>query len=747
MPNYIQDPDLLAQLDGPKTRTPEDFAKAYGPAAQRAATALKVDPQVLLGQWGLETGWGKSIIPGTNNLGNIKDFAGGGVAATDNMTGSRDKYRAYESPDAFADDFVSLVQRKYPAAVGAKDPQAFAAALKAGGYAEDPRYTDKVVQATRMAGTKQNPIMKAIGGAVEAITPSAQAGQRAYIQDPEILKQLESPDPEDKTVDGDRPAVRLEVRGTSADEPAPQTRTDRIIQGAVDPINGGAQLLTRMLPEGVVKAGNRLNNAIAPYSGGLIAPLPEGGVDQQVRENEIQYEAQRRAAAGGQDPGFDGARLVGNLLSPANLALGAAAPVKAAATLGARVGTAAATAGASGALTPVTNDNSENFAADKLKQVGISAAAGGVSQPVLGAIGRVISPNASTNPLLALLKKEGVQPSVGQSLGGTANKVEQRMTSIPIVGDRIAAARALPQDQLRQAAQNRVTEPIAGAAVKETGFEGVKAVSKQVDDAYDAARNAMGAFRLDQQAAQELGTIRQMVGQLDQKEQRAFVNVWNEIKNDISPNGTIPAGVFKKIDSKIGQDAARFAKSQDPYQQQLGAALGELQKSIQGAAKRQNPQAGKMFDQADEAFANLVRVQQAAKAAVNQEGNYTPGQLNAAVRGSDKSVRGKAVSQGDALMQDLSNAGQRVLGNTVPDSGTAGRLGSFLTGGAAVFDPVITGSLLAGGSLAYSQPAQSALRALVTVRPGQAQTIRNALLQASPALAPAAGQLGLAPTR
>jgi hypothetical protein len=168
------------QFDAPaetKTGTPEEFARVYGPAAQRAAKALNVDPQVLLGQWGLETGWGKSIVPGTNNLGNIKDFAGGGVAATDNMTGSRDKYRAYETPDAFADDFAGLVQRKYPGAVGAKTPDDFGRALKAGGYAEDPRYAEKVTQATRMAGTRQNPVLRAVGQAVGAVVPSANAAE------------------------------------------------------------------------------------------------------------------------------------------------------------------------------------------------------------------------------------------------------------------------------------------------------------------------------------------------------------------------------------------------------------------------------------------------------------------------------------------------------------------------------------------------------------------------------------------
>ena len=108
--------------------TPDSFREQYGPAAERAARELGVSPSAILGQWGLETGWGKSIIPGTNNLGNIKDVSGKGVRARDNMTGSNDAYRAYESPDAFVADYVSLIKRKYPGAVGAgDDAQKFAA--------------------------------------------------------------------------------------------------------------------------------------------------------------------------------------------------------------------------------------------------------------------------------------------------------------------------------------------------------------------------------------------------------------------------------------------------------------------------------------------------------------------------------------------------------------------------------------------------------------------------------------------
>ena len=133
------------------------FVAEAGPLAERVGQRLGVDPAVLLGQWGLETGWGKSVIPGTNNYGNIKDFSGSGVSATDNMTGSRDKYRAYQSPDEFGDDFAGLIERRYQGATNAGgDALRFASALKAGGYAEDPDYVNKLVSAADMVrGTAQ----------------------------------------------------------------------------------------------------------------------------------------------------------------------------------------------------------------------------------------------------------------------------------------------------------------------------------------------------------------------------------------------------------------------------------------------------------------------------------------------------------------------------------------------------------------------------------------------------------------
>jgi hypothetical protein len=137
----------------PRSASPSvgEFVAQVAPAAIEAGRRLGVDPSILIGQWGLETGWGKSVIPGTNNLGNIKDFSGSGIAATDNMTGSRDRYRQYTSINDFGSDYADLIERRYGSAIGAgQDAARYAEALKAGGYAEDPAYVEKMARAAEV---------------------------------------------------------------------------------------------------------------------------------------------------------------------------------------------------------------------------------------------------------------------------------------------------------------------------------------------------------------------------------------------------------------------------------------------------------------------------------------------------------------------------------------------------------------------------------------------------------------------
>lgn len=150
----------------------QGFIQQYAPVAASVSQRIGVAPDVLLGQWGLETGWGKSVIPGTNNLGNIK---GPGVAATDNQTGSNNQYRAYSSPQDFGNDFANLISSNYKGAVGTgSDAAAYGNALKAGGYAEDSGYANKLAGAVGMVRKFGNAVASAISGNANAAEPSPQ---------------------------------------------------------------------------------------------------------------------------------------------------------------------------------------------------------------------------------------------------------------------------------------------------------------------------------------------------------------------------------------------------------------------------------------------------------------------------------------------------------------------------------------------------------------------------------------------
>lgn len=188
----LSDDQLLGAV-APAQHTPASFSAQYGGLAQAVGQRLGVDPSIVLGQLGLETGWGKSVIPGTNNIGNIKDFSGGGVAATDNQTGSTDNYRQYATPGAFADDYARLLSSKYPGVVGAgSDVQKFTSGLS--GYAEDPHYAAKVAGATAtvqkaapgLLARVGDAVASAISGTANAATPQELSG----ISDADLLAAL-----------------------------------------------------------------------------------------------------------------------------------------------------------------------------------------------------------------------------------------------------------------------------------------------------------------------------------------------------------------------------------------------------------------------------------------------------------------------------------------------------------------------------------------------------------------------------
>ena len=131
------------------------------PYAQEAAKKLNLDPDVLVAQAALETGWGKFVIK--DNKGN-NSFNLFNIKATDSWQGKKvavstleyhngvakkenANFRSYNSyAESFA-DYVKLISespRYEKAKSQVNDASAYLDALQEGGYATDPHYADKI---------------------------------------------------------------------------------------------------------------------------------------------------------------------------------------------------------------------------------------------------------------------------------------------------------------------------------------------------------------------------------------------------------------------------------------------------------------------------------------------------------------------------------------------------------------------------------------------------------------------------
>jgi len=283
-----------------------------------------------------------------------------------------------------------------------------------------------------------------------------------------------------------------------------------------------------------------------------------------------------------------------------------------------------------------------------------------------------------------------------------------------------------------------------GASVEGGGFAAVKEAGDQLSKAYEDALSSIKYIKFDKQFQTDLTQLRGMAQALTPPMRNRFNKELSDIVGGrTSQINTMLGDTFKKVDSELGQKAARFQGSAVASEAELGDALKQLQSLVREQAARSNPQAAEAIRAADAGWANLVRVEGAAKAAKNAEGVFTPGQLNTAIQTADKSARKRAVSRGEALLQDLGSAGQKVLGNKVPNSFTTDR--ALIAGGALgsyLVNPAIPAGLIGGAAL-YTPQVQKLLAAMASSRPELAEPIAKALRKASPALIPGATQAGL----
>lgn len=166
-----------------------------------------------------------------------------------------------------------------------------------------------------------------------------------------------------------------------------------MFMGAIrDPLDAGAQLLVR----GAEAVAGMIPDALGGETARKFMASEREHVDGIVKGANAEYEGSRKMA--GRD-GFDAARLTGNIVSPANLAVASrVAPLAAAKTLPALAGRGAAQGAAVASLQPVLD--TDNFGTQKALQIGSGAVGGAVLTPVAAKAGEAILQAGSrlTNP-------------------------------------------------------------------------------------------------------------------------------------------------------------------------------------------------------------------------------------------------------------------------------------------------------------------------------------------------------------
>lgn len=353
------------------------------------------------------------------------------------------------------------------------------------------------------------------------------------------------------------------------------------------------------------------------------------------------------------------------------------------------------------------------------------AAGGLVGQGVGNAVARVMSPvgTAATNTL----RGSGIQLTPGQALGDTASKIEQKMQSLPLVGDMIANARRKGIEQFNLAATNEALAPI-GITVPKNVAPGRDLANWTADTL--SAEYGKVVPQLTVKADAGLQTGFQDAARIAQEGGKAqqFADI---INGRLAPKlktggGTVTGDGLKEAESGIKSEARNYLSSGDPDQRKLGQALMNFRDSLMNTAARYSPpDAIAKLSKIDAAYAGAVRVQGAQGMIGAKEGIFTPAQLLSQVRSQSGGVRKSQFAKGDALLQDFATSGDKVLGSSVPDSGTAGRLllnvGALgaVGGGASMLDehPLLASGLLAGAG-AYTPAGRRMLSAMVAPRRG-----------------------------
>ena len=309
-------------------------------------------------------------------------------------------------------------------------------------------------------------------------------------------------------------------------------------------------------------------------------------------------------------------------------------------------------------------------------------------------VGRVAQ--GVTDPARRALAEADVPMTIGQLLGGAAQRTEDRLAGLPFVGDLITARRREGVQGFNRAAFDEGLSPIGATTGGTIGEQGIDVAQRQVGDAYT---NALGGSQVtvDQQFGDDLVAAIESLRRVP----RVGGEVTDTVSEIVNPTyfgagDTLTGTNMQPMVRELRKLSAAYAT--DPLGNRVGQGIGQVEDAVTGMFQRQAPAVMPAYLRANEAFRNEEVLRGAVDRAragsrSGEPGVFMPSQLlDSAAQNAGKFGNARGTTRQPFF--DIARAGQEVLPSKISDSGTAGRL--------------VLPALFAGGGYASSDEGEGA---------------------------------------
>lgn len=319
-----------------------------------------------------------------------------------------------------------------------------------------------------------------------------------------------------------------------------------------------------------------------------------------------------------------------------------------------------------------------------------------------------------------LLMDEGVDLTMGHmanresATGKIIKGGEDKAASFPFFGGVVRTAQERMIGDFNKAVVNRSLRLIGDkvpADVK-AGPELMAYGQRAIGSRYNALMPQL-VWGMDAQLDADLTRLVQRNPMVPEAQQNQFNAIVADIRGRMSVSPPT-SKLFKEIESEVTRLARDNMNSDLAMEKQFGKLLDNLNGTLRQSLARVNPIHAQELETLNSAWAMFKRAEGAATRRKASGQRFMPSDL---LQEISSETSQSAFARGDGLLQDLAQAGQDVLPQETPNSGTLDRWAWWgLMSGASPISPHAAVGMLAG-TAPYTRPGQRAINTLVRSKP------------------------------